>query len=201
MTESRDDDLVRAFREGDETAFEALFQRFEGLLAARIKGRLPQQLQRRVSVADVLQETHLAAYEGRERLTTADVRALKSWLLGIADHKALQHVRHHGETAKRSVRREVTRAARPATQALSRRQASPSQVAIAAETLELARRARAMLPPDHAEVLRLAREEGVPLREVAERMNRSYDAVKKLYGRALCRFKVLFDELRGKTHA
>ena len=58
----------------------------------------------------------------------------------------------------------------------------------------------ASLPPDYREVLRLAREEDLSLREVAERMGRSREAIKKLYGRALLRFKEAFDRLGGSGH-
>lgn len=199
VPEKNDQDLVRAFREGDDEALELLLQRFRGLLADRIRRRLPQGLRRRVSVDDVLQDVHLAAHESRERFSAQDERALRSWLLAIADHKSLQHVRHHGDAAKRSVHREVTQGSRLPTTAYPKRQDTPSQVAIAAETLRLARRARARLPSDHAEVLRLAREEGRPLREVAVLMGRSYEATKKLYGRALCAFKELFDAMRDEA--
>ena len=47
-------------------------------------------------------------------------------------------------------------------------------------------------------VLRLARNEGLSLREVAGQMGRSREAVKKLYGRALERFVEHFERLRGK---
>ena len=50
---------------------------------------------------------------------------------------------------------------------------------------------------DLPSIRRLAREEHLNLDEAAERMGRSREAVKKLYGRALCRFREIFDRMRG----
>jgi len=188
--------LLEAFRAGDETAFHTLLQRYEGVLAARIRRNLPRRIQRRVSIADVLQETELAAHQGRGQLAAADMKGLAGWLLGIAERQALMHARHHGRVAKRAVQREVSRDGRPETHAVPGRQPSPSELVTATETLALARRAREALPPDYQEVLRMGLEDRVPLREVAERMDRSYEATRKLYGRAFLRFKQIFDEMR-----
>ena len=63
-----------------------------------------------------------------------------------------------------------------------------------AETAERIRRALARLRPDDREVLRLAREEGFTLLEVAKRMGRTHAAARKLYSRALARLAELYDE-------
>jgi RNA polymerase sigma factor (sigma-70 family) len=62
-------------------------------------------------------------------------------------------------------------------------------------------RALGALPPDYREILRLVREEGLTLREAAQRMNRSREAAKKLYGRALFRLTEVFEKLQGEGHA
>jgi len=59
---------------------------------------------------------------------------------------------------------------------------------VASELAERAKTAMADLPDDYRAVLRLAVDEQLPLRVVAQRMGRSREAVKKLYGRALARF-------------
>jgi DNA-directed RNA polymerase specialized sigma24 family protein len=48
-------------------------------------------------------------------------------------------------------------------------------------------------------VLRLAREEQLSLREVAERCGRSRESVKKIYARAVAQFAREFDRLQGKS--
>ncbi len=126
-------------------------------------------------------------------------------LLMVAPYRVFRvpgaEVQRYAGTKKRAVQREVSRGHRPDTANIVGRGPSPSRAAIGAELKELARQAMELLPPDYRTVLHLALEERLRLREVAERMNRSRDAVKKLYGRALGRFKEMFDRLRGESHA
>lgn len=190
-------ELVRRFRGGDQSAFAELHRRHRAVLARRIERELPERLRRRVAVSDVLQESLLTAFDCRSDLDESSERGFRAWLLTIADHKVLETIRHHEATQKRSARREVTRARRPETSAHAGREASPSQAAVGAEMHALAQHAMRRLPPDYREVLRLARQEGLPLAEVGARMGRSHEAVKKLYGRALVSFRREFERLGG----
>ena len=56
------------------------------------------------------------------------------------------------------------------------------------------------LPDDYRNVLRMALEDGLTLKEAARRMGRSHEAVKKLYGRALARLARELKDLRGESH-
>jgi RNA polymerase sigma-70 factor (ECF subfamily) len=190
-------ELVRRFRAGDESAFRELYDRYGALISRRIERDLPDRLRRKVAVSDVLQESMLQAFDSREDLREGSERAFRSWLLTIADHKILETIRHHEATQKRSAKREVTRAARRETSAYSAKQTSPSQAAVGAELHSLAQHAMRRLPPDYREVLRLAQQEHLTLVEAAERMGRSHEATKKLYGRALTRFREEFERLGG----
>ena len=70
---------------------------------------------------------------------------------------------------------------------------TPSQAAIAGELKERARHALDELPPDYREIIRLVQEEELTMAEAAARMERSRDAVKQLYGRALSHYAKLLD--------
>jgi DNA-directed RNA polymerase specialized sigma24 family protein len=59
------------------------------------------------------------------------------------------------------------------------------------------RRAIARLPATYREVLRLRREEGLRHEELAVRMDRSHDATRRLYARAICRLREILDEMQG----
>ena len=189
--------LVRRFREGEESAFAEVHERYGAVLERRIARELPDRLRRKVAVSDVLQESLLAAFDDRGDLTEESERGLRCWLLTIADRKVLEAVRHHEAAQKRSARREVTRASRRDTAAYAARQPSASQAAVGAELHALAQHAMRRLPPDYREVLRLAQQEHLPLGAAAERLGRSYEATKKLYGRALARLREEFERLGG----
>lgn len=186
---SSEQDLVRRAREGDEDAFRILFDRHAGMLTHRIRASLPRQMARKVSVADVLQETRIVAYQRRSAFDTKR-GPFRNWLLGIADNKVREALRKNAGPAVKSGRREITRADRGDTANLPGPGGpSPSEAAMAAEQEELIRSAVSDLPDDYREILRLTREEGLTPREVAERMGRSREAVRKLYGRAVTKLK------------
>ena len=189
-------ELIRRFRGGDERAFQILFNRYGRLLSQRIRDHLPDRLRRRVAVSDVLQESLLVAYKRREDFEDRGEEAFRHWLLSIVELKARESVRRHDGTQKRSARREVTRSGRGSTTQFGARQASPSQVAVGVELDDLAKRALAALPTDYREVLRFTRERRLSLAETAVCMGRSREATKKLYARALARFREAFEGLQ-----
>ena len=191
--------LVARARAGDDDALTTLLDRHQAVLERRIRGLLPASVQRRVAVADVLQETRMVAFEKRGEFEWRGEGSFRAWLLAVAERKARRTTQRHRDVALRSVRREVTRARRSATDRYAGGVPSPSQAAVGAELADLARRAMDTLAPDYREVLRLCREQELTLREAAERMGRSREATKKLYGRALARFTVTFNGLRGES--
>ena len=186
--------LLRRFRDGDEAAFRLLFESHANALTERIRRSLPAPLRRRLAVSDVLQETHLAAFEHRARFEDRGAKSFRNWLLGIVDNKIRDAVRFHVGTARRAMGRETTRSSRPVTAALRLSDDTPSRAAMGVENKARVRAALEKLPPDYRDVLRLARLEGLNLKQASEQMGRSHDAVKKLYGRALCQLKTILSQ-------
>jgi len=195
-----EEDLIRRFRDGDGEALCALFDRHEALLRRRIERWLPRDVRRRLSVGDVLQEARIVALERHRDFQPTGADGFRNWILGIAEMRVRYANQRHRDVAKRSARREVTKPARAETAQFAGRGPTPSEVAIGAEAERIARRALAALPDDYREILRLTREEGLALREAAERLQRSYEATKKLYGRALTRLAAEFRRLEGTHH-
>ena len=200
MTVPEDEDaraaaLVVKFRGGDQEAFRTLLEQHQEALTARIRCCLPRSLHRKVAVSDVLQESCIVAFQRRGDFEDRGPLSFRNWLLGIVEYKAQEAIRRHERTGKRSARREVSRTGRPATGALAGRVPTPSQLAIGAELEDLARQAFEGLSPDYQEILRLAREEHLSLKEAAARMRRSHAATRQLYGRALCRYREIFKHL------
>ncbi len=186
MPESDEADLVARFRAGDRDAFRHLVERHERILRMRLASRLPSFLRRRVSVSDVVQETCLVAYERRRDFEDRGEGAFRKWLVGIAENRLRDEIKRHAGVAKRAAAREVTRAERPQTACIEADQGTPSGVAASAEEVRRVQSSMEGLSPDHREILRLALDEGLALRECAERMGRTREATKKLYGRAVC---------------
>jgi RNA polymerase sigma-70 factor (ECF subfamily) len=186
-----DGELVRRARGGSAPALRALFERHESALKGFLDRRLPAGLRRKVAPEDILQEAWLVANARLAEFEDRGEGAFRAWLMRIAEFKLREAVRAYLGTRKRADVREVSRGGRPDTSAFLGDSPSPSEVAQGNEMRDAAAKAMATLPDDYREVLRLVQVEGLTLKLAAERMGRSHEAVKKLYGRALARFAAL----------
>ena len=191
--------MIRQLRDGDEKAFQALFDGCTASLQARINRGMSPLLQRKVSVRDVLQEARIAAFELRCDFSGHTADDFRNWLVAIVDHRIRHVVDAYVDTAKRAVNREVSRPHRMDTAHAAGCEPTPSQHAIAAELRDLAEKALQLLSSDHREVIRLSREEGLSLEEIAKRTGRSYEAAKKLRQRATFEYTEIFERLRGEN--
>ncbi|MBX7082471.1 MAG: sigma-70 family RNA polymerase sigma factor [Nannocystaceae bacterium] len=80
-----DRELLEAWREGDATAGEALFERYYGLVSRFFANKVTQD------PADLIQETFLGCVRGRERIRDDD--HFRSYLFGTAYNVLRQHQR------------------------------------------------------------------------------------------------------------
>jgi len=195
-----DEDLVRRAQAGDASALTVLMVRYQALLTRHAERQLPDFLRPRVSIADVVQEAQIVVHERNHEFEDRGAGSFRNWLLKIVDLKVKEVLRTHMATAKRAVGREVVKRTNVRTAYFVSGESSPSQVAVGDELQGVARQAMDALPEDYRQVLGLAREQGMSLREVAACMGRSREAIKKLYGRALSRFTEEFERRGGSTH-
>jgi len=188
MHEDADDEiLIARVREGDESALRPLFDRYEGQVRARIRRRIPADLKRKFAVEDILQETYLTAYQRIGEFEHRGEGAFRAWISQIALYKLRDEIRRFRETRRRGERQEVSRGARPDTTFIQGTGPSPSQFAMGRELEARLEVAMAALPEDYREALTLVQARRLTLREAAESMGRSREAMKKLYARAVAR--------------
>ena len=189
-----DEGLVERFQRGEEAAFREVVERHADYLARRARQKMPAVLARRIAVSDVVQDACLGAYLSRDRFEDRGEGALRAWLGAILDNKLKEVVRRHVGAQRRTVgREEAPGDADPARQ-LDAGAATPSQTVIARETTQRLRRAMEALPEGYRTVLRLRWQEHLSHDEVARRLNRSYEAVRKLHARALRCLKERLDQ-------
>ena len=193
-------ELIRRFRDGDEAAFRVLLKKCRPVLEARVDRFLSGAIKRRVSVADILQEAQIIAFNRRGDLEDRGAGTFRKWLLGIVELKARQCVQHHADVAMRSVDQEITRGYRPDTAAHVGKGLSPSQVAMGTELEGLTRQAMEALSDDYKQVLHLTCKERLTLDEISVLMSRSTEAVRKLQARAILKFTEVFNRLRGEEN-
>jgi len=191
-TRTSDASLVRRSLEGDESAARQLFERYRESLLRRLGRRIPPALGRKVSAADVVQDTYLVALERLSEFEDRGKGSFRRWLFTVAESRLMDQFRRFSRK-KRGLRREVTRGKRATTRQVRGGGASPSHVAMGEERRRAVQEALIELPEQYREVLLLVQRDQLKLRSAAERLGRSYEATKKLYGRALKAFAEVYD--------
>jgi len=177
--------LLKAARNGDESAFRILFDRHAAELQGRARRAIPASLRRRLSESDVVQDAFLVAFRRLGEFRETDADSFRAWLARILEWKLREARRRHLGTARRSVARDVTRGGRPASGEFPASGPSPSQVAAGHELEARVESAISRLAEDHGTVVRLVHSRGYSFEAAAELMERSAEAVRKLYSRAL----------------
>ena len=195
--EPTDEILLARFRGGDSDAFRQLVAPHLPALHARAKRWLDGRLLKKVSLRDVVQDAQVIAFERRATFEKQKPDSFLHWLLAIVDNCARTTIGHYAGTQKRETGRELTGEHRPATSAFLGREPSPSNAAADAEQLRLLLEARATLKNQEQEILRLVHDEQLALTDVAARMNRPYEAVKKQHARALLKLGRAFHSRRS----
>jgi RNA polymerase sigma factor (sigma-70 family) len=140
------------------------------------------RLRAKIEPEDIVQETLTVAFESIGKFRWRGEESFYLWLGSIAEHLiwSLSQKKAWGEI----------RLARD----VSATGTSPSKRARRDERFDRLEKALDGLSDDHRQVLRLARLEGLKVKEIAGRMHRSPDAVKKLLARALLRLKESFGD-------
>ena len=157
-------------------------------LLARIQ--IGQRLQGKVDASDVVQETFLEAHRAFAQFRGATERELAEWLRRILASRLAKLVRHY-TTQRRDVRlerqlqEELDRSSAALDGAVLMTKSTPSQSVARREQSVILASALGRLPADYREVMILHHIEGQTFPEVARRMGRSVDSVKKLWIRAL----------------
>jgi RNA polymerase sigma factor (sigma-70 family) len=180
-----DPELIRRMRLGDESALEALYARYGGLvytLALRIVG--DSELAR-----EVLQDTFLSSWEGRETYDPTRGR-VPWWLMGIARNRAIDLLRSRSHQARlreqEHLARETSALAHPNT-----------------EEVLLARRAiidaLGGLSTLQREIIELAYYAGLTQAEIARELGQALGTVKSRTREAMDRLRQAFRPLMGST--
>jgi RNA polymerase sigma-70 factor (ECF subfamily) len=172
-----DEELIRRLRESDESALEVLVSGFWQRLSRFAEGILDQE----GGAEDVVQEAFIRLWARRRELRFhGSFRAL---LYTLTRNAAIDERRRSGRRRALAMQADP-----PATQP------SPLARAEASELRSVAEAAVAALPPRRRQVFRLAREEGLSYREIAEVMGLSLQTVANQMSRALTE---LHEELDG----
>ena len=161
---------------------EVAFERYRDRLLSVIYLRMGPELRARMDPEDVLQDVAIEAI--RSWNTLDDQRTAGAWLVVLAKRRVARILRDHVGVAARDPRKERSiKTDLP----VSDRRSGPVTAADRRDRLAQLEEALQRLSPDHRDVIMLSRIEGLPAKEVGERMSRTENAVYLLLSRALKR--------------
>ena len=160
---------------------------------------LDSALQAKGGASDLVQETFLEAQRDFAQFHGASAAELQAWLRRLLLNNLANFTRLYRGTDKRDVGREVpleAGASGVAGAGLPGEEASPSGEAVANEQAQAVRAALARLPDDYRQVLVWRYQEGQSFEEIGQRLQRTANAARKLFARALERFE---QEMENRT--
>jgi len=184
--------LLHAAQKGDREAQEALLELHLPRLRAFVRLRADPALRAKESSTDILQSTCREVLQHLDQVEYRGEAALRGWLHTVTLNKVREKRRYHFAEKRRpdcEVQGERDSQLGDAYSCLC----SPSNAMIHDELVERVELAFDELSPDHREVISLSRIAELPLNEVAERMKRSPDGVRKLLARALVKLSALLE--------
>lgn len=185
-------------RAGSPEALGELLEHCRAYLLLVANRELATDLHAKGGASDLVQETCIKAHEDFGGFRGDTEAELLAWLRRILEHQLSNFARRYRRTAKRQLSREVplelddSSGVREVGSPKAGR--SPSGEAIAREQSQAIDEALACLPEQYRQIILLVNREHRSFAEAGQIMNRSADAARRLWSRAIER---LGQELEG----
>ncbi len=188
-----DEELMLAYRDGDEEAFTLLFKRYE----LRIFNYILRHIGDRALAEDLLQNTFLKVHRSRKSYQPS--AAFSTWIFTIASNllkDAARVQKRRADTVElEEVRERIATGSGSSQPVPMPRQQNPEVETGEREIADYVRQAVQALPSDQRQVIILAKYEGFKYEEIAEILNTTPGALKVKAHRAM---KFLQRILRGR---
>ena len=165
-----------------------VFGRYGERLHALVRLRLGARLRRHLDSRDIVQNTMIKALQAFDHFEGSESRALMAWLGRIAENEIRDQVDFY-EREKR--RPDLETPLEGKLETLRLEVSSAASRLYVKERMEQVERAFESLLPDQREVVLLRNFEELSFAEVAARMQRTPEAARKLYGRAMANLTLL----------
>jgi RNA polymerase sigma-70 factor (ECF subfamily) len=198
-TEGSLETLIRAARD-EGTARGLLLERYRPYLTLLARVQIGRRLQGKVDADDLVQETFLRAHGEFDGFRGESEPELAAWLRRILATTLAMLVRpYHGTQARDpGLEQQLSLALDQSSWAIARELiapvSTPSQQASRREQAVLLAAALEKLPADYREAIVLRHLEQLAFPDVALRMERTLDSVKKLWVRGLASLRRLLEE-------
>lgn len=191
--------LIEKARSGSPAAIGQLVEKARGFLLLTASRHLPGRLHHKVGASDIVQETALEVQQGFAGFNGSTEAELFGWMRQVLLHNVADAIRHYEGTAKRDATRERAidhTAAVGTPDELRSRKRTPDESVMGHEDAALVAEILVELSPHYREVLHLRYWEQCSYIEIGLRMNRSPDAARKLWYRALDQFNTALADRR-----
>jgi RNA polymerase sigma-70 factor, ECF subfamily len=187
------DGMLAAARAGSRDAMGEVFETCRHYLLAIAERQLDPDLRSKGGASDLVQETFLEAQRDFARFHGSSPEELRAWLRQVLLNNLGAFTRRFVTTSKRAVGREVALQAAGSSAGIGPGLAgsalSPSGLAIEHEQALALRRALERLPEGYLRVVVLRFEDGRSFEEIGRLTDRSPDAARKVWARAMERLR------------
>jgi RNA polymerase sigma-70 factor (ECF subfamily) len=184
---------LAAARAGSRDALGNVLQTFRAYLLLVADRELDPELRAKGGASDLVQETFLEAQRDFAQFQGLSVEELRAWLRRLLLNNVANFTRNFRQRAKRDIAHELPLEGGGSSNergaGLAADISSPSGQAVAHEQAEALARAMERLPPDYREVLALRHEQQLAFEEIGTRMQRTANAARMLWLRAVERLK------------
>ena len=178
-----------AARAGSREALGKVLEAARHYLLAIARQDLDPDLRAKNSPSDVVQETFVEAQRAFGQFHGDTEDELLAWLRQLLLHRVGKLRRRYRDTQKRRLAREVALGGDESTDGPAGRLAanmpSPSGQAMAHEQDKALQEALERLPEDYRRIITLRHQEQLPFEEIGRLLQRSPDAARKLWARAV----------------
>jgi RNA polymerase sigma-70 factor (ECF subfamily) len=190
---------LEAARAGSLTALGEALEACRAYLLLIAQQEIDPELRAKGGASDLVQETFLEAQRDFAHFQGTTQQELLAWLRRLLLNNLANFVRHHRQTAKRRLGREVALQANDSSSGLAgvltADLPSPSDEAVAQEETEAVQQAVLRLPDDYRQVILLRYQQDRSFEEIGRIMSRSTNAARRLWLRALERLEQELDDL------
>lgn len=193
-------EFLRLARDGDTAALGRLLDGYCNYLALLARLQLSRTLRGKTDPADIVQDTFLKAHRNFPEFRGESEPEFMAWLRRILATTVANLVRHYRGTSQRDVRLErqmadeLDQSSRALDRGLVARSSSPSDKAQKREQAVQLADALESLSPGYREVIILRHLEDLSFPEIARRLGRTLDSVKKLWVRGLTQLRERMEE-------
>jgi len=191
------DRAVTAARGADEVARGELLESCRRYLLAIAQSEMNKNLRAKVGSSDIVQETIIKAHAKFNTFRGGTKEELLGWLRQILLNDLADTRRAYQGTRKRAVDREAHLGGgsrvHPAVDVLQDSAPTPGAAAAMGEELARLRSELAKLTAENRQVIPLRNWQRLTFSEIGKRMNRSEEAARKLWARAITRLQTAME--------